>query len=443
MTQTVRHYSVYLNGSTVVGTNYTYQQYAEPTIGTASKWYAVDERYATVVTNAPLLATGTSYKFRVKGDTYLRTVSGTTGVEDLRSEVDFSHFEIIHRENTNQELVDYLLQNFYIADFFSPSKVLDPNSNNGQGNLPYDDAQFVGGGVVYYSMNGVTDNNPGTPFANAVSSGYVNGDTGEANAAAIKEMLKANIEAYHSDDVSRALGEEEAMKIAYGTEIKATKNVEGGFNTGIMYRYLPMNQYKRSGAGEQTVDIELTSGENIWTPSEEYDNKWAVTSGNNGSDTAPSGQRTVRFVNNQGWDVVCVHYWGGSKASYWPGIKMIAVEGQDNVYEAVIPADSTHVVFSDGGYMPETNANGEYTLKKDVNSNTFRYSNTLQSYQYVYASGNENKATNAGKNMRLYSYYVYSYVAYNQETNVPETRYEIVLSDNYSDASTYWGGSNN
>ncbi|MBQ7743976.1 MAG: hypothetical protein IJT85_00200, partial [Ruminococcus sp.] len=76
----------------------------------------------------------------------------------------------------------------------------------------------------------------------------------------------------------------------------------------------------------------------------------------------------------------------------------------------------------------------------DVNKNTFRYSNTLQSYQYVYASGNENKETNAGKNMRLYSYYVYSYVAYNQETNVPETKYEIVLSDNYSDASTYWNG---
>ena len=117
--------------------------------------------------------------------------------------------------------------------------------------------------------------------------------------------------------------------------------------------------------------------------------------------------------------------------------------GNTNVYEAVIPADSTNVVFSDGGYMPETDGNGDYTLDNKTNNNTFRYSNSLQSYQYVYASGNENKATNAGKNMRLYSYYVYSYVAYNQETNVPETRYEIVLSDNYSDASTYWGGSNN
>ena len=84
--------------------------------------------------------------------------------------------------------------------------------------------------------------------------------------------------------------------------------------------------------------------------------------------------------------------------------------------------------------------NDVYTLDKTTNVNTFRYSNTLQSYQYVYASGNENKATNDGKNMRLYSYYVYSYLTYNQDTNLPETKYEIVLSDNYADASTYWAG---
>lgn len=93
--------------------------------------------------------------------------------------------------------------------------------------------------------------------------------------------------------------------------------------------------------------------------------------------------------------------------------------------------------------MPATDENGSYTLDYSVNKNTFRYSNSLQSYQYVYASGNENKATNAGKNMRLYSYYVYSYVTYDQETNVPVTKYEIVLSDNYSDASTYWEGNPN
>ena len=341
----VKHYSVYLNGN-LVGNNYTYQQYAEPSVQNPADWYAVDERYASNTINAPLLATNVnSYKFRVKGDTYLRTATATNphGDDFLRSEVDFSHYEVIHRDNpttTQVELVEYLLQNFYIADFFSPANVLDPNTDDGNGgHLQYDDAQFVGGGVVYYSMNGVTENNPGTPFANAVSSGYVNGTTGTIDADAIKEMLKTNIEAqYAKDSIAGTAGEETAMKVAYGTEIAAKKNVEGGFNTGIIYRYLPLNQYKRDAQGK------------LLNPDE------------------------------------------------------------------------------DGNYA------------YDVNTNTFRYSNTLQSYQYVYASGNENKTTNAGKNMRLYSYYVYSYVAYNQETNVPETKYEIVISDNYSDASTYWNG---
>lgn len=346
MTKSVRTYSVYLNG-VLQASGYTYQQYADiaPSGQSANTfWYAVDTQNSTDTTNAPLLATGSSYKFRVKGDTYLRTKNGTiTDADFNRSEVDFSHYEVTHQGSTSTNMKEYLMQNFYIADFFSPAKVLDPNSDNGQGgHLPYDDAQFVGGGVVYYSMNGVTDNNPGTPFANAVSSGYV-GDDGKANANAIKEMLKANIEAqYNKDNVAGTVGEDDAMKAAYGTEIEAKKNFEGGFNTGIIYRYLPLNEYKRDGSGNL-----------------------------------------------------------------------------------------------------ETDGEGKYTLAYDVNNNTFRYSNTLQSYQYVYASGNENKATNAGKNMRLYSYYVYSYVAYNQETNVPETRYEIVLSDNYSDASTYWEGPNN
>lgn len=356
--QSVKQYKVYLNGELKPRSNpndpndnrtyYYYQEYAEPSVENPANWYAVDDRNSTDTTNAPLLATGVnSYKFRVKGsakstNTYLRTEAATNphGNDFLRSEVDFSHYEVTHQGSSPTSMKEYLMQNFYIADFFSPAKVLDPASNNGQGNLPYDDAQFVGGGVVYYSMNGATENNQGTPFANAVSSGYV-GNDGKINEAAIKNMLKANIEAqYAKDNIAGAVGENEAMKIAYGTEIAATKNKEGGFNTGIIYRYLPLNQYKRDG---------------------------------NGTLLAPD---------------------------------------------------------QDGNYA------------YDVNTNTFRYSNSLQSYQYVYASGNENKETNTGKNMRLYSYFVYSYTAYNQETNVPETRYEIVISDNYSDASTYWDGQN-
>lgn len=468
MTHSVKTYKVYLNGEPIKDSDnqvreFSYQEYAELTVNTASDWYAVESETDTNTANAPLLATGKGYKFRVKGDTYLRTVTGTSGVDPLRSEVDFSHYEVIHRDNpttTQVELVEYLLQNFYIADFFSPANVLDPQSYTGKGKfgvaykveevtapttassgditvyftdsldwnniciyywgeninninwpglamtqsgtdednkkiysavipgtaegviftgnnnqtvditnniangshwksksetvqngIPYDDAQFVGGGVVYYSMNGVTENSQGTPFANAVSAGYVDGSTGKINEDAVKEMLKTNIEAqYGVDKIAGTAGEETAMKVAYGTEIAAKKNVEGGFNTGIIYRYLPLNQYKRDNSG---------------------------------------------------------------------AIKKYSKNAQ-------------------GEYVEDEN--GEYVY--EVNTNTFRYSNSLQSYQYVYASGNENKETNNGRNMRLYSYYVYSYVTYNKDTNVPETKYEIVLSDNYSDASTYWDGTN-
>ena len=453
MTQNIRRYSVYLNGTTVVGTNYTYQQYAEPSVNNASDWYAVDSSAQNASTdNAPLLATNVnSYKFRVKGDTYLRTKTATNprGYDFIRSEVDFSHYEVVHRENPQHNVVDYLMQNFYIADFFSPSEVLDPNTDDGNGgHLQYDDAQFVGGGVVYYSMNGATENNQGTPFANAVSSGYVNGSDGKINANAIKEMLKSNIEAqYAKDNIAGTVGEEDAMKAAYGTEIAATKNVEGGFNTGIIYRYLPLNQYTRYGSGEKTVDITVSNDSNITnytlTTKDQTTQKWGCSKSQTSTadPEIANGKRTIRFTNNQNWDAVFVHFWGGSSASNWPGIRM--TDKDNNVFEAVIPADATQIVFNDGCSMPATDENGSYTLDYSVNNNTFRYSNSLQSYQYVYASGNENKATNAGKNMRLYSYYVYSYVTYDQETNVPVTKYEIVISDNYSDASTYWEGNPN
>ena len=314
----VKHYTVKVN-STTDSHSYVYQEYAEPSVGTMSKWYANS-------TAGPLLATGTSYKFRVKGNTHLVTQEGTVSTGDFnRSEVAFSHYEVTHMDNSNSQNVEYLLQNFYIADFFDKNKVLDPDNDN----LPYDDAEFVGGGVVYYSMK----NN--SPNSNTVDAGYVN-NSGEACEEEIKYMLKSKIEENYDSDLADEIGEEDAMKIAYGQEIGVTKNVENGINTGLIYRYLPLKTY--------TLE--------------------------NGS--------------------------------------------------PVLDSDSNYV----------------YTL----NDNTFRYSNALQSYQYIYASGNENKVTNNGRNMRLYSYYIYSYLTYNSETNVPETKYEIILSDQYADASTYWDG---
>lgn len=475
MTHSVKTYKVYLNGEPIKDSDnqvreFSYQEYAELTVNTASDWYAVESETDTNTTNAPLLATGKGYKFRVKGDTYLRTVTGTSGVDPLRSEVDFSHYEVIHRDNpttTQVELVEYLLQNFYIADFFSPANVLDPQSYTGKGKfgvaykveevtasttassgditvyftdsldwdniciyywgeninninwpglamtqygtdadgkkiysavipgtaegviftgnnnqtvditkniangshwesksetvqngIPYDDAKFVGGGVVYFSVD--EQGNPRS--SNAKDLGYVNSD-GTLNQDAVKEMLKSEIlasvnegnygkytveedgqtvqKSVSYESLENAIGTEDALKVAYGTEIAAHQYVENNIKTGVLYRYLPLETFSKDS--------------------------------DNWSNGVP------------------------------------VKDGKGNYYTT-------------------------------LNNNTFRYSNTLQSYQYVYASGNENKETNAGKNMRLYSYYVYSYVAYNQETDVPETKYEIVLSDNYSDASTYWNG---
>lgn len=332
MTHAVRHYTVTLKeGSkavTTIGNNYTYQQYAEPSVSASSKWYADS-------TSGPLLATGTSYKFRVKGNTNLVTEAGSiTDANFNRSEVGFSHYEVTHQNNSQSQNVEYLLQNFYIADFFDKAKVINTDNDN----LPYDDAEFVGGGVVYYSMK----NNE--PFSGAVDAGYVNSD-GTISEADVKYLLKTQIEsklATNSDEtllsvLEETLSTDDAMKIVYGQEIPVTKNVENGINTGIIYRYLPLKNYT---------------------------------------------------LNNN----------------------------------APVLDDDKNYAFT-------------------LNNNTFRYSNSLQSYQYIYASGNENKVTNSGKDMRLYSYYVYSYLDYDED-NVPVTKYEVVLSDQYSDASTYWDGTN-
>lgn len=346
MTHSPKRYSVSLNG-TLAGSNYTYQEYAELSLpeGSASaKWYACAEDAESPADNDPVLATGTSYKFRVKGNTYLRTVTGNIDDENFnRSEVDFSHYEVTHRDVTDASTTpattvtkEYLLQNFYIADFFDKNKFYDLSrtyvENGVTKYLPYDEVNFVGGGVIYYSMK------DGSPNANTVSAGYVN-DSGVAEADAVKEMLKARIMENYDSSLAAEIGEEDATKVAYGTKIDVTKNVENGFNTGVFYRYLPLETYKRDGSGNLEKDSDLN-----------------------------------------------------------------------------------------------------YTLATTLNDNTFRYSNALHSYQYVYASGNENKVTNNGKNMRLYAYYVYSYLTYDQETNLPEVKYDIVLSNSYSDASTYWNG---
>lgn len=328
---TPRKYAVTVNGNDAG--EYYYQQYATVNkpdgSGEHVKWYECNDQsdLTSGTPNYPLLSTGNSYKFRVKDDTHLRIVNGSLTAQDFnRSEVDFMNYDLTHLNNK-----EYVMQNFYIADFFNPMETYETETRK------CDDATFVGGGVVYYSMKG------GSP--NSATAAYVDQDTGTIDKEAIAEMLKENIESSITEDkysktfeqYEAELGTDEAMKIAYGTEIPVTQNYDRNGKTGIMYRYLPLQTYQTNKNKELVVD-----------------------------------------------------------------------------------------------------ENGNFVTT--VNDNTFRYSNTLQAYQYIYASGNENKETNEGRNMRLYAYYVYSYQGYDLETNVPETRYVVVISDNYSDASTYWAG---
>ena len=62
--------------------------------------------------------------------------------------------------------------------------------------------------------------------------------------------------------------------------------------------------------------------------------------------------RTILFTDNQGWGSAYVHYFGGSSESTWPGVAMTQ-SGDDGYghaqFSAEIPADSTGLVFNNGG----------------------------------------------------------------------------------------------
>ncbi len=61
----------------------------------------------------------------------------------------------------------------------------------------------------------------------------------------------------------------------------------------------------------------------------------------------------------------------------------------------------------------------------------YRYSDTLEAYQYIFNLTFTNTSSNANKDVALYSYYVYSY-----ELN-GETQYQVSVSDTYAVASMY------
>lgn len=315
--------------------NYYYQEYANLTKGSIVNWIETNDQGTT---DGVTLANGKSYKFRVTGDTYIKTQTAPelTGDDFNRSRVTHTGQEINHeaRSATDSTIVPKLTNNFYIADFFDPEKVLDPNSDpSGNGNLiTYDDVAFVGGGVLYYQIK------DGVPAQKAVDGGYVD-SSGVADADAVKEFIQEKIEAGLTNTTivpNDIEGEDDRMAIAYGYEHKAQKDAD----TDLFYRYLPYEVYNRTNGG--TLETQTVDG---------------VTS---------------------------------------------------------------------------------YTLATNRQSNAYRYSNALKAYQYIYASKQENKITNEGKDMCLYAYYIYSYTAYDSDTGVPYTKYNVVLSDQPANASTYF-----
>lgn len=312
--------------------NFYYQEYVNLTNNDSLNWILTD---STNDYTGPTMCTGKSYKFRVTGDTYLKTTVGTVSDADFnRSRVALTGQEIKHepKSATDSTIVEKLSNNFYIADFFDPAKVLNDRD------LPEDDVKFVGGGVVYYQIK------DGVPAQKAVDGGYVNGDSSSqdyclADANAVKEFIQEKIEANLTNTTivpNDIEGADDRMAIAYGYEHKAQKDAD----TDLFYRYLPYEVYKRTNGG--TLETKTDDG---------------VTS---------------------------------------------------------------------------------YTFATNRQSNSYRYSNALKAYQYIYASKQENKITNEGKDMCLYAYYIYSYTAYDSDTGVPYTKYNVVLSDKPANASTYF-----
>lgn len=355
-----KKYVVKLNGSNVKNGNdgsrnlntnyYFYQEYTTLSSGDSMNWCVTDVNNTS--TGTPL-ATGKSYRFRVAGNTYIKSVAASIADADFnRSKVTNAGQQITHeaKSSTNQTIVEKLTNNFYISDFFVPEFVKNERD------VQEDDVKFVGGGVVYYQVkDGVVD-------SKVEDAGYAD-SSGVGVKSSIADFIQEKIE--EASIPNEIQGDDLRNEIAYGTEIAAKADSE----TGLRYRYLPYNVFTRDNGTLST-----------------------------GLEDEVSGNVLIQQL------------------------------GSNNV-----PVTRT----VDGETVPVY-----YTLATQTSSDTFRYSNTLRAYQYIYADKKENKATNAGKNMRLYAYYIYSYTDYDKDTGIPSTVYKVVLSNEYADASTYWNNTN-
>lgn len=72
--------------------------------------------------------------------------------------------------------------------------------------------------------------------------------------------------------------------------------------------------------------------------------------------TITRATKTVTFINDAGWENVYVWAWNDSEnftGGSWPGVKMTAVDGEENTYTWSTTGDPTKIIFSNGG-SPQT-----------------------------------------------------------------------------------------
>ena len=343
LVQTPRTYSVFVtNGSatpakidTVDGTNpIYYQSYLELTYdmlntnhvagglssaANAEYQWSISEKPVSTASYQPV-AVGSTYRFRVTTDNmYIKAENASGSLDAPKSIITYAGKNIDHEEKNN-EIVQYLYQNFYIVDLFNGDMATYPVTINGQEERrTYDDITFVGGGALYFSV----DPDTGVPLhENIVPQELVtyNSTSGEyeLNEQKVAEVLISEIKgnATDQDDIQKN----------FGTALNERAYKIGTNSTGLVYRYLPFNTYT----------------------------------------------------------------------------------GDD--------------------------ASGKAVYQK--NTNVYRYSSAIGGYQYIYSSKRTNKVDNRNKDMRVYSYYIYSYVDYSSNDS-GDVKYFVTISDNSVTAPTY------
>lgn len=262
LTPTVRTYNVFLNGTTVItGKHYgdmiecnntTFPSQVDGT--TIYKWQTRKTEGDSV--NLVTVATGKSYKFRLSGNTYLTTksLSGDTNLttEGNASVVTHTGYEY---GSTGDEalgtLQELIYQNFYIADFYNNGamaeytvqvpKYDDYGDETGEtiSDTKKRDLSFIGGGVLYYSVDSINGNVNNKVLDNryvTTDNKTVLFDANDQNYP-ILEKIRQLIEAQDSS-------KEKAYAIPSGYVANThEKGQTVSSGTGFFYRFLPYMQY--------------------------------------------------------------------------------------------------------------------------------------------------------------------------------------------------------